>query len=1351
MQLLRRSRMTAGAAQWLFAVVMISFATTAAGQMQGLIGGHLSWAVDPEFMDGDRYVDFELMTTFVQKEGCSYVPGSTVQCPASVVTTPPNGIQACGAGDNTCKLAEFYGVLCVAQLMEQVNGQGRRVYYVPRETNNPYFAQCVHQLNIRVGSQVYVVDNNGAQPDPLPTAEEVGKVNAFTVMQVYDQNPLDADLAEDRWRHGTKMVVGKLTHRVKVHPRASGVVAWLAPRIGFTNLLQQHGLLLPACTASASPPRACLNNIGSLERTLSNDANTWQKANGAAIRAWSGLSFSAADGYWRPTEQDRFKQNWGPNRAECGNNLLGCHESGSPALETLVPLCSSTGTYRRCEEFELFNYYSPVVAVPHVVEVTLSTAAGSGEAQYLGDPDPYSAPHRGFNVQGYDLDGHKMTQYTNGLYKELQIDQNQEKQKKNNDRLRVDCIMTNTVPAGDPQWWPLAPTPTGCRQVYDYDRNADNARGNILKPDYAYTTVDPQKFYQHVVNTVDFSPRIVPGSESDIQSHVSDSAIVQNIFATFPCNPGTQNLPPVIETTQTNYTCNFWEPCRIEIRARDLARSGGTASNEVTIQPALGMPFGAANELVLRDDDQQECRGTGGSVACVYRLLDSEVYDSQAESFFPSAVGRIFLRCVVAYDIFASPSDTARTCPSAPFCFKIQIAGSRPVFVAPTPLGRSFNDQQQEVVNRHDYVTCEDTEMRLPIKVDDGIPAAFRSLQDPRKRLRIYVYDAEISTSGGFVNPNFFEGGTENIPQFESCGQYVHFGAQREGSNAQQTTREAKEEPRSVVSDYLPDIEYTSTGNTLLEVTHTPRTQDRNGIVMRLTDCGGETEPDLARCRVKQVNVDQVICAVGYDNSRSLTKRWVGVRNAQDGSGGDYASDTHCWLIRVAAPPVFVTDPAGLYTPFGDVGVIDTSDNAAAYRVEKFRVGEERTLTFLAQDPNSKDTIEVLILASPGIPRGMIVGESECVPTNDVMCQSVDVTDEPIRFEGEAASACSRAKRTITWSPGPEAAGDEFTICAVARDDSALCARDGGPRFATEEGWFGERHCVRVSVEDVVARWEGSIAEYASETNLEWEVMSYVGCEEVITLQALSRETGLEPGQLPYKLMPRLDGDRMEQRAVFATAVDDSDPEMLKVTWNPQRGMEGQTLEVCFAAEKEAALQVAGEEPMRTVCRGGPQHLVGCMSDQDCTEGGRCLPMCLKMMVQRCEYCVKDDDTLTWVVRQYGFETNWLRLWALNSYQGSVGAENIPEARFEGGTGKEGRVLFTDPDLIIDKNNAGRFRVGAVFSVNGQETAFDLAARFRTTLKTLLSMNPDVDWASPDRPIEAGQQLCIVPCTAPGA
>eukprot|EP00961_Rhodomonas_salina_P190508 2570566-Rhodomonas_salina.2 len=26
-----------------------------------------------------------------------------------------------------------------------------------------------------------------------------------------------------------------------------------------------------------------------------------------------------------------------------------------------------------------------------------------------------------------------------------------------------------------------------------------------------------------------------------------------------------------------------------------------------------------------------------------------------------------------------------------------------------------------------------------------------------------------------------------------------------------------------------------------------------------------------------------------------------------------------------------------------------------------------------AQDPNSKDTIEVLILASPGIPRGMIV------------------------------------------------------------------------------------------------------------------------------------------------------------------------------------------------------------------------------------------------------------------------------------------------------------------------------------------------------------------------------------------
>ncbi len=42
---------------------------------------------------------------------------------------------------------------------------------------------------------------------------------------------------------------------------------------------------------------------------------------------------------------------------------------------------------------------------------------------------------------------------------------------------------------------------------------------------------------------------------------------------------------------------------------------------------------------------------------------------------------------------------------------------------------------------------------------------------------------------------------------------------------------------------------------------------------------------------------------------------------------------------------------------------------------------------------------------------------------------------------------------------------------------------------------------------------------------------------------------------------------------------------------------------------------------------------------------------CVRFEVQRCQYCVGDADTLEWMVKMYGLQTNWLRLWALNSDQ----------------------------------------------------------------------------------------------------
>lgn len=49
--------------------------------------------------------------------------------------------------------------------------------------------------------------------------------------------------------------------------------------------------------------------------------------------------------------------------------------------------------------------------------------------------------------------------------------------------------------------------------------------------------------------------------------------------------------------------------------------------------------------------------------------------------------------------------------------------------------------------------------------------------------------------------------------------------------------------------------------------------------------------------------------------------------------------------------------------------------------------------------------------------------------------------------------------------------------------------------------------------------------------------------------------------------------------------------------------------------------------------------------------GGMCEGSCIDFVVQRCQYCVGDSDTLELLVKVYGIQTNWLRLWTLNSDQ----------------------------------------------------------------------------------------------------
>eukprot|EP00961_Rhodomonas_salina_P183139 2472361-Rhodomonas_salina.1 len=66
-------------------------------------------------------------------------------------------------------------------------------------------------------------------------------------------------------------------------------------------------------------------------------------------------------------------------------------------------------------------------------------------------------------------------------------------------------------------------------------------------------------------------------SESDIQSHVSDSAIVQNIFATFPCNPGVC-LPTVLTAVCSYQARRISRRCSRPRRPITRATSGRSAT-----------------------------------------------------------------------------------------------------------------------------------------------------------------------------------------------------------------------------------------------------------------------------------------------------------------------------------------------------------------------------------------------------------------------------------------------------------------------------------------------------------------------------------------------------------------------------------------------------------------------------------------------------------------------------------------------------------------------------------------------------------------------------------------------------
>ena len=247
------------------------------------------------------------------------------------------------------------------------------------------------------------------------------------------------------------------------------------------------------------------------------------------------------------------------------------------------------------------------------------------------------------------------------------------------------------------------------------------------------------------------------------------------------------------------------------------------------VNPQTGSPdAGSANQQIGKAHFRYTFRPTTAA---------DQAHITTTSFMTPQSIGKVFVRCFVAYDIFSTEGRSEdeiaqeKSCPSMPLCIKIRITGSKPKFVALTPLGDSFDDNGILVPKRHDYPACQGSPMRLELKVQDSMPMEVReklllTLEGQEYlrnlRFRIFVEDkdvgfSEISAqdkesyqyfkSGGVGNLDFFEAASQPVTDEveQKCGAFNGYGAQRVGNNDEQASPVPMEDEgkmKSVMSPY---------------------------------------------------------------------------------------------------------------------------------------------------------------------------------------------------------------------------------------------------------------------------------------------------------------------------------------------------------------------------------------------------------------------------------------------------------------------------------------------------------------------------------------------------------------------
>jgi len=324
----------------------------------------------------------------------------------------------------------------------------------------------------------------------------------------------------------------------------------------------------------------------------------------------------------------------------------------------------------------------------------------------------------------------------------------------------------------------------------------------------------------------------------------------------------------------------------------------------------------------------------------------------------------------------------------------------------------------------------------------------------------------------------------------------------------------------------------------------------------------------------------------------------------------------------------------------------------------------------------------------PGVPNGAVLSTQECLGN---------------------FGACNPVLRQFSWAPRLGQAGMTHSMCFLALPKPAL----SGASLTQCQSPF---KCVDLRVVAPELTWVRPGTPLPKQ-----EYHSPVGCHLELCFEAYDASSLYTVDVTPVdaKLPPGASFDTecatvpqsASQLSLFpnvdllAVAVTATPPVVYApgrcrrcMRWEAPRGSETQEYSPCFTARDTHSL--------------------------------RAVETCVLIKVPKCKYCVQGGDTLHFINKRYRLNSNWLQLWNANGI-GEIASDPLAPA-----------TVFGDPDAI--SNGFSIVNLGPVYSVKKGEDLVNLAYLFRTTVKKLLDVNPDI--ASPEA-LHEGMDLCVMPCT----